>query len=217
MTYKENDFIKIEFDIYANGKLVQTTDKKKADVAKIELNIEGPQTIVLGKQFILKALDDDILQNNLESNSLDLTPVQAYGKRDKNFIKTFPKSAFDEQKLRAVVGMSYDFNGNIGIVKTVVGGRVMVDFNSPLAGKDIKIDYKIVGKVEDLKEKLEFILNTVLGLPKENFEVVINEKNIILKGSSQLKALSSKLKQIFEEFASEVKNYSLEIQNFKKN
>lgn len=216
MTYKENDFLKVEFDMYANNKLVQTTDKKKADEAKIELKVPGAQTIVLGKQFILKALDDDIITNNKESNILELTPEQAYGKREKDYIKTFPKSAFDEQKLRAIPGMAYDFNGNMGIVKTVVGARIMVDFNNPLAGRDIKLSYKIVGKIDDLKQKLDLVLEVILRLPKGNFEVSIKEKTIVMKGPAQLIALKNQLKQTFEEFAPEVKDYSLEIQSFKK-
>ena len=83
--YKENDFVKIEFDIYANNKLVQTTNEKLGKDANLQIKDYHPQIIVLGKSFILKALDDAVMKE--DSGELELEPKEAYGNRKKRLYK----------------------------------------------------------------------------------------------------------------------------------
>lgn len=209
--YNDNDFVEIEYDIHANGNLVQTTDEKKGKAANLDIKEYGPQVIILGKGFIVKALDEDIKSSGKASNKLELKPEDAYGKRKKDLIRTFPKSSFDEQKIRAVPGVTYDFNGMYGTVKSVNGGRVMVDFNNPLSGKDIKIEYKINKKVEDIKVKIETVFNVVLRIPENMFEIEVKDKNINLSVPSALVSMKDMLVKSIEEFVSEIKDYKVEL------
>lgn len=212
MEIKDGDFVEIEFDIYANGKLVQTTDEKKAKENKVNTQSFGPQTIILGKNFILEAVDKDILdKKSTEKQTLELTKEKAYGPRRKDLIRVLPKSAFDEHEQRPVVGMTYDFNGNYGIVKSIVGGRIMVDFNNPLAGKEIKIEYTLINKVEDIAKKVSEVLVILLRIPENMFEVSVKEKNIDLKLPEQLISIKDMIVKSMEEFIPELKDYTLNI------
>jgi FKBP-type peptidyl-prolyl cis-trans isomerase SlyD len=213
MAYKEQDFVKVNFDIYANGKLVQTTNEKKGKEANLEIKDYGPQTIILGKAFILKALDDAILKK--DKDSIELTADKAYGKRKKELIKTFSKSSFDEQKIRAVVGMTYDFNGMYGQVKSVIGGRVMVDFNNPLSGKEIKIDYEVENKVEDIVNKLKLVLGSVLRIPSNVYELSVKDKEVTLKAPKQISDMKDMLIKAFIEVVPEFKEYTLKTEEVK--
>ena len=187
MEIKDNDFVELEFDIYANGKLVDTTDEKKGKENKLEIKQYGPRQIIIGKAFVFNTLDNHIKENPIEKEyTLELEPENAYGKRTKDLIRTFPKSTFDEHKLRAVVGMTYDFNGMYGTVKSVTGGRVMVDFNNPLAGKDIKITYKVNKKIDDIKQKLDLVLDAILKIPKDMYEVETKDKSVKVMVPEQL-------------------------------
>lgn len=207
--FNTGDFVEINFDIYANDKLVQTTDAKKGKEANLNSKKFETETIVLGKNFILKALDEAILKK--DSGSLDLTADQAYGKRKKDLIKTFAKSAFDEQKLRPVVGATYDFNGMYGVVKSIVGGRITVDFNNPLSGKSIKVDYKVLKKVDDICDKISVILGNVLRVPKQLFKLSKKDKKIILEAPEQFVTMKEMLSNAFIEMIPEFKDYSLEV------
>ncbi len=215
---KENDFVELEFDIFANGKLVQTTDEKKGKENNLSVEEYGPQTIIVGKALILKALDDDILKESTlnKEKTLELTAEKAYGKRDKNLIKIFPKAVFDEHKMRAVVGVVYDFNGMYGTVKSIVGGRVMVDFNNPLAGKEIKLVYKIKSKIDDVKTKIEYVLGTIIKIPQNQFKVEAKEKTITLTMPEQLTKNKDMLIQGLEEFIGSLKDFNIKIETFKK-
>lgn len=207
---KDNDFVKVNFDIYANSKLVNSTNEKKGKEANLQEQVYGPQTIVIGKAFVLKALDEAVKKK--EKGTLELSPEEAYGKRQKELIKTFPKSSFDEHKLRAVVGVTYDFNGMFGTVKSVVGGRVMVDFNNPLSGKDIKLEYSVVEKVTNISEKIKVVMESVLRIPSNMFEVSANEKIVTLKVPKQLVDVKQMFEQSLNEMISDLKDYTLKIE-----
>jgi len=212
MTFKENDFVKVDFDIYANDKLVQTTSEATAKKAGLKLEKFGATTLILGKAFILKALDDAILKN--DSGKLELTADEAYGRRKKEFLKTFPKSAFDEQKMRPVVGVTYDFNGMFGTVKSVVSSRVMVDFNNPLAGRDIKIEYKVLGEVKDIAEKVSFVIESALKIPIGMFKVSSSGKEVSLEVPAQLVAMKEMFEKSLIEMIPELMDYSLKVTEF---
>ena len=216
--FKEKDFVKVELDLFANEKLVQTTSKKKAQDANLDLAKEyGPQTMVVGKEFLLKALDEDIKDAKKgESKILDLSIEDAFGKRKKDLLKIFQKKVFTEQKLRVVPGVTYDFNGMYGTVKSVVGGRVMVDFNNPLAGKKIRIEYTVVEKVEDIKERLVLIFKRVLKFPENLYKLDVKENNVSLKIPKELNIMKDQLLKAFEEYLNDYSTFKFDFSELEK-
>lgn len=215
MAYSENDFVKVDFDLYANEKLVQTTSSKLGKENGLKQENYSPVTMILGKAFVLKALDNAILK--ADSGSLELSADEAYGKKKKEMIKVFPKSAFDEQKMKVIVGMTYDFNGNYGSVRSMVGARVTVDFNSPLAGKKIKIDYKVDSKIDDICEKIALVLKVALKVPEKLFECSVSGKVITLKVPAQMVSMKPMLEKSFGEMIGDFSDFSLELVEFKPN
>lgn len=207
---KDGDFVKVNFDVYANGNLVQTTDEVKGKAAKLQVVAYGPQTMIVGRAFILKAFDEGLKKK--DKDILELKAEDAFGKRKKELLKTFPKSAFDEQKLKPIVGMTYDFNGMYGAVKSVVGGRIMVDFNSPLAGKDIKLDYTLVEVVSDISEKISVVMSSAIRLPKNMYAISVSGKDVILKVPKQLFAMKDMLIKSLGEMISNIKDYNIKIE-----
>ena len=211
MKIKKDDFIEIDYDLYANDKLVRTTSEAKAKESGLNAKEFGPATIIVGKEFILKALDEDIVKNADASKDtiLNLSAEEAYGRRKKEMIKVITKSSFDEHKTRPVVGMVYDFNGMYGTVKSVIGGRVMVDFNSPLAGKDIRLVYKVVKKIDDIKSKTDFVFKEILKIPEKMFEISIKEKDLTMKLPEELKPIIDMIKKTTLDYIPELKDYNI--------
>ena len=146
MDIKIGDFVEIDFDIYANGKLVQTTNETLSKKNNLPNPLNKTQKIILGQNMILKKVEDNILDKNKTKDKLNLEAKDAYGIRSKEHIKTIPKTSFDEQKVQPVVGMVYDFNGIMGTIRSVTGGRILVDFNNPLCGKNIIFNYDVKKK-----------------------------------------------------------------------
>jgi FKBP-type peptidyl-prolyl cis-trans isomerase 2 len=218
MVFKALDIVKVEIDTYANGKLVQTTNEKKGKEANLPIEHYEPQTVCIGKGMVLEAMDADLLKAKKgEKRVLELSVDQAYGPRKRDFIRTFPKKVFDEKKLRAVVGVTYDFNGMYGTVKSVAGGRVLVDFNNPLAGKDIRLEYTVVEEVKDIKEKLSFIFEKLLQLPKEMVQFEVKENNVVIRLPEQLLGMKEHFEKTFSDYISDVKEYSFSFEAIKGN
>jgi len=213
----EGDFVQIDFNLYANGKLVQTTNSKLGKENNLEVKEFKPLIMILGKNFLLKALDEEIVKSGKSSNKLELTSNEAYGKRKKELLKTFTKSAFEEQKMRAVVGVTYDFNGMFGVVKSVIGGRVLVDFNNPLSGKNIILEYSNLKKIEDIKTKLSVVFETVLKLPSNIYEIKVDTKKVLIKLPAQLLQMKEQLEKSFAELIGDISNYELSFEELMPN
>ncbi len=112
--------------------------------------------------------------------------------------------------------MTYDFNGMFGTVKSVAGGRIMVDFNNPLAGKDIKLTYKVLSKIENIVTKIEFVLGNVLKVPKNTFKIELENNNLVLNVQKELRANEKMLVKGLEEFIGSLKEFNIKIETFKK-
>ncbi len=57
--------------------------------------------------------------------------------------------------MNPVPGMKISSNGSTGKILTVNGGRVKVDFNHELAGKDLIYDVEVTEIIDDVEEKLK--------------------------------------------------------------
>ncbi|HEY0087738.1 MAG TPA: hypothetical protein VGB37_02780, partial [Candidatus Lokiarchaeia archaeon] len=54
-----------------------------------------------------------------------------------------------------------------GVVTNIVQGRVIVDYNHPLAGQTLDYNIEVIDKIEEFNDKIEFFLISK-GIPKEN-------------------------------------------------
>ena len=59
-----------------------------------------------------------------------------------------------------------------GVVSRVIGRRVTVDFNSPLAGKTVNYEYTIEKVLEDDVEKVQGLLALYTGIRDTEVEIV---------------------------------------------
>ena len=107
-----------------------------------------------------------------------------------------PKKIFIEQEMMPTPGLTVAFDNNLGKIISVSGGRVLVDFNNPLAGKDIEYEFTIKRMVNDLKEKAEALQHFLFGQAFP-FEIDENKKTIVfqdLKLASILQVFNQKFK-----------------------
>lgn len=101
---------------------------------------EAPLEFVLGDGTLLPNLEENLL--GLEAGARQtflLTPEHAYGPRDAGLVHQMPLGDFAEPPERGQI-MAFTLpNGEEtpGIVMAVQGDRVEVDFNHPLAGRNL--------------------------------------------------------------------------------
>lgn len=187
MPIKKRDFVELEYTgRLKEGNLVfDTTDEKTAKEAKIfsENADYKPIIICIGEHHIMQGIDKFIEGKEPGRYTLELPSEKAFGKKSAEFVKMIPMSKFAEQNVRPVPGLRLNIDDHVGIVKTVSGGRTVVDFNHPLAGKDVVYELKINGVVADKKTQVDSLLRILLGVKAP---VVVQEKKVSISFPAEL-------------------------------
>jgi len=197
---KKNDFIEIEFTGKANDEIFDTTNKKEAEQMNSEIDIKNIKPIIIsvGNQMLLKGFDDELEGKEINKKySIHILPEKAFGKRDPSMIKTIPMRIFREKNMNPVPGMVLQLDNYVAKVLSVSGGRVIVDFNNPLAGKEIEYDFKIIKKIDNINDKINSLQDFFF---KQRFEFNIDEKNkkVIFK-EEKIKPLVKMFNQKFKD------------------
>jgi len=199
MALAKNDFIEIEFvGKTQDGKVFDsntTAGLKQIDGADVKN--ASPFIFSIGHDMFLKGIDEFLIGKEVgKEHIINLKTEDAFGARDPKKIQLMPIRVFNDQKVRPVPGAMFNFDGNIAKILSVNGGRVMVDFNNPLSGKDVIYEVKVIRKIDDIKEKAA-AFNEFLFRKKMNFEIE-NDK-IILKVEEMLLQFAPMFKEKYKE------------------
>ena len=207
---KNHDFVEIEYTgrIKEDNSIFDTTQENvaKAEGVHDKDSEYAPVVICMGEGNILKSLDDKIIGKETEKEySFELSQEEAFGKKDARLLQLIPLNKFRQQNIQPVPGLQLNIDGMFGIVKTVSGGRCYVDFNHPLAGKEIVYKVKINRLVEDDKEKLNSLL--MLHLHIKDAGIELNDGNAKISSKEDFpKELQEELKKIAERTIPSIKN-----------
>ena len=178
MTLKEKDFIEIEF----TGRIKEGEEifdsNIKNELQKLNPNAEAkPFIFSLGEDMFLKGVDEYLIGKNLGKYKIELIPEKAFGKRNSQLIQRMSIKIFHEQKINPVQGYSFNFDGRFGRIIAVSGGRVLVDFNNPLAGKEVIYEINVLRKIENIDEKIKALNDFFF---RRDFEFEIENKKLKL-------------------------------------
>ena len=203
--FQKNDFIELEFiGKVKDGNIFDTNIKEEAKKINLELETR-PLIICIGQNMILPAIDEFLIGKEIGKFNLELTPEKAFGMRDTKMIKTMPIKIFLEKQVYPQAGMMFEFDNVIGKVSAVSGGRVIVDFNHPLANKNVVYELNVKRKVEDNKEKVESL---ILFMFRRKFDFEIVEKKLIIKSEEKFRQFLDLFKEKFKE----ILNLDLEVE-----
>jgi len=205
---KKNDFIEIDFTAkIKDGNIFDTTIANEAKKAEIfnEKQDYKPLQICVGQGMVIKGLDSALEGKEIgREYVIDIEPEQAFGKRNPSLIKTMPLSVFKEKEVMPYPGLVLNMDGLIVRVASVSGGRVIADFNNPLAGKKVNYKFNIKKEITDKKEKLLTLIEFYLKLNDKDVEIenniiTIKDKNIasrILASKKLIKFFVDKIKEL---------------------
>ena len=181
---KKGDFVELEYTGRAEGKVFDTTDEalaKKEGMFREGVPY-GHITVCIGQSHVLKGLDDDLEGKEVGMQYTAKLPAEkAFGKKQAQLIQLVPKRKFDAAGINPVPGMPVTIDNAMATIRTVSGGRVMVDFNHPLAGKDVEYTYKVLKIVTDVKEKLQAVIAMELNLNKDGYDLTIENETAKIK------------------------------------
>ncbi len=200
MTIQKNDFIEIFFTgkITSTGEVFDTNIKADATMAGFKIEGIKPLIMSVGHKMLPEGFDADLIgKDEGKDYEVNLKPEQAFGKRNPQFVRMVPTKHFHEQKIQPVKGMQLNLDGQIVKVLSSDKGRTLLDFNNPLAGKQVTYNYKITKVITNQKEKINALQEYFF---KQVFDYEIVDKTITLtvpKEAEQfIKMLSSKFEEI---------------------
>ena len=133
--------------------------------------------VCVGQQQLLSGLDAALEGKETgQTYTIPLTPELAFGKRDIKKMKIVPLSTFREHKVQPQPGLQINVDGEVGIVTQVSGGRIIVNFNHYLAGKEVVYELKILRQVMDRTEQIKAYLHSTMRIPEEKIKVEIQQE-----------------------------------------
>ena len=179
---KKGDIIILQYDAYIadSMELFDTTHPDKAKNKSEETDNIGPITIVVGEKQVIEGLDDALINSKVgEPKRIEISKEKAFGLKNPKYIKTLPLSQFKKQKINPYPGLIITYeNGMQGKVLAVNAGRVRMDFNHPLAGKDLVYDFVVEKIILEPKERTKALLDMLSkNLVKEDEIIVKKEDN----------------------------------------
>lgn len=207
-TIKLNDFVEVSYTgKLEDGTIFDTNNEAVAKANKIFSPKQkyGPIKICVGEHQILEGIDKELVGKEVGKDyTLNIPSELGFGKRDIKKVQLVPLSTFKEHKVKPFPGLQVDFDGQIGIVQRVSGGRVMVNFNHPLAGKDLVYEVKILQKITDPKEKIQSYIGHIMPIKAEHMDIEIKDKVLKLALPFELpesfcEAMTEKFTKVIEE------------------
>lgn len=200
MSLKKGDFVEVEYTGYVNGEVFDTTDEKVAKENGLEREGMKFQAViaVVGERQLLKGVDDALEGKETgKEYKVKISPEDGFGRKETKLLQLISAGKFTQHEIRPFPGLQVNIDGLIGIVRTVSGGRVIVDFNHPLAGKELEYKFKIIRIVEDDNEKLKALARMQFG----------SEEASISEGKATVTITAELPKEIQEKAAGELKQF----------
>jgi len=152
---KQGDFIKIEYigRVSATGEIFDLTSEQTAKKEGFfnPKQRYGPVLVIIGAGMIVPGVEKELeTMKPGDEKEFIVKPDEGFGKRDPRLIKIISMAQFRraEKPFNPVPGIFVTVNGMRGRVQSVSGGRVRVDFNHPLAGKELRYKVKVVETID---------------------------------------------------------------------
>lgn len=163
---KESDFVELEYTgkVTGTGHVFDTTS---AEIAKEnglydEHATYEPVVVCVGKRHVVIGLDKQLVGKEVgKTYTAKLLPEEAFGRKNAKLIQLISTAKFKQQNLTPFPGMQVNIDGIVGLVKTVTGGRTIVDFNHPLSGRELEYTFSAKRIVTELSEKVKAVLKLV--------------------------------------------------------
>ncbi len=178
MAIKPGDFIKVSYTAkLEDGTVIDTTIEEVAREHGIynENARYGDIALVVGEGHVVKGLDEALVGKEIEfRGEVVVPPEKAFGEYDPEKKEVVSITKFKE---KPQPGQRVRVGEKVGTVERIIGRRVIVDLNHPLAGKTLTFDVEVKERIEDLAEKVKALFLIATGI---DVDVVVDGKKAVV-------------------------------------
>ena len=200
MAIKNHDFIEIDYTgKLEDGTVFDTTDENTAKNAGLSAQQNasfGPVTVCVGENHILKGIEEYLIGKEPGDYEIRLEAEHAFGKKNAKLLRLIPMKIFRKEKINPFPGLEVNIDNAYGIVRTVSGGRVIVDFNHPLSGRAVTYSVNVLGLVNDPLKMAKAVLKNELNAG--DLEASMDKDKLMLDERIPEEAIDAIKKRILE-------------------
>jgi peptidylprolyl isomerase len=184
MALQKGDFIIIDYvaKVKETGEVFDTTSEETAKKERLykEGEIYEPKLVVIGESWVLKALDENLESMEVDkATSVELSPDKAFGGRDPAKVKRVSLRHLAAEGINPTLGMRVEHDGKMATVRAIGAGRVLLDFNLPLAGKTLVYNVTVKKKLETQEEKIAALIHRRTPAVEEaKFKFTVKTKTV---------------------------------------
>jgi peptidylprolyl isomerase len=184
MSLQKGDFILVDYvaRVKETSEVFDTTNE---DVAKKEhLYKEGDiyesKLVVIGEGWVIKALDESLTTMELGKPAVvEITPDNAFGNRDPEKVRRVPLKQLLAKDITPSLGMRVEYGGKMATVRAIGAGRVLLDFNPPLAGKTLVYEVTVKKKLETIEKRIPALIHRrIPAVDESKFEFSAKVKTV---------------------------------------
>ncbi len=198
------------------GEIFDTTreeDAKQSSLYESNHKYE-PRLISVGDGWVLKGLDESLTNTNVgDKLTIEITPDKGFGERDPNKVRMIPQRKLGEKAAEIQVGDVVEIEERSGIVRYIGSGRVQIDFNHRLAGKNLVYDVNIIQKLENTEEKIKNLIKRRLPVDDDKISFSIQDDSNLKINVPENVYLLEGLQIIKKAISSDIFKYVQELKN----
>jgi peptidylprolyl isomerase len=187
MTLQKGDFILVDYTakVKETGEVFDTTIEETAKKERLykEGEIYEPKLVVVGEGWVLKALDESLTTMEAgKTATVEIPPEKAFGPRDPEKVKRVPLRHLTDKGITPSLGMRIEYDNKLATIRAVGAGRVLLDFNPPLAGKTLVYEVTVQKKLETREEKIAALIHRrIPAVEIEKFKFTIKAKAVSIE------------------------------------
>ncbi len=184
MALQKGDFIIIDYvaKVKETGEIFDTTNEEVAKKEHLykEGDIYEPKLVVIGEAWVLKALDESLTTMEIgKPTSAEIPPSKAFGDRDAEKVRRVPLRQLLAKEITPSIGLRIEYGGKMATVRAIGAGRVLLDFNPPLAGKTLVYEVTVQKKLETAEERIAAIIHRrIPAVEQAKFEFAVKPKTV---------------------------------------
>lgn len=168
MAFNKGDIVRVDYKSYITDidRLYDTTIESVAKEAGIynEKYKYAPISYIIGSGRLFKPLDEAISAAEIgKETTIEIASSNAAGPRDPKLVETYSAREFHKRQINPYPGLDVKLGNRTGTVVSTGAGRVKVDFNNPLSGKDLSYTFTVTEVITDNEEKAKAIVEMTFG------------------------------------------------------
>lgn len=218
MTLDKGSLILLDYTakIKDTGEIFDTTradDAKQSSLYESNHKYE-PRLVSVGDGWVLKGLDEALSNTNVGDNlTIEITPDKGFGERDPSKVRMMPQRKLGEKAAEIQVGDVVEIEERSGTVRYIGSGRVQIDYNHRLAGKNLIYDVSIIKKLENNEEKIKNLIKRRLPIDEEKIDFTIQDDGNLKIHIPETLYLLEGLQIIKKAISNDIFKYIQEIKN----